>query len=72
MKSVIKRVWRPARIALLAVLLLPAEALVLAPQRANAYVAVRRAPYGRTVVVRRPVSRRVVVRSVPRRRVRVD
>jgi len=54
------------RILLVGTVLLPAEAILLTPQKADAYVAVRRGAYGRTTAVARgPYGRTAVVHRGP-------
>jgi len=54
------------KVGLAAALLLPAEAVLLAPQKADAYVVARRGAYGRATVVRRgPYGRTTVVHRGP-------
>ena len=57
---------RALRVVLAAAILLPAEVVLLAPQKADAYVAVRRGYYGRrTAVYRGPYGRTAVVHRGP-------
>ncbi len=67
MNTWIKQVRSPIRALLLALMILPAEAVLMAPQTASAHTVVRRGAYGRTTVVRRGPYRTTVVRRVPPR-----